>query len=58
MHRIVGLLPGREVAAGGSAGRGRNLQVVVIVDVAGRAKHVGVPSSQQESGRTVIELGI
>jgi len=34
VHRIVGLLPGREVALGVAAVRRANLQIVVIVDVA------------------------
>ena len=58
MNRVVGLLPGGEVAAGIPASCRRNLQVVVIVDVAGRARHIGVTSGKQESGRAVVELGI
>jgi len=53
---IIGLLPGRQVAAGISAIRRRNLEVVVVVDVAGRAGNIGVPICQQKSSRCVIEV--
>lgn len=36
---------------------GGNLQIVVVVDVAGGAGHVGVSVRQQKSGRAVIECG-
>lgn len=42
MRRIVGLLPGGEMAAGVAAIRGSNFQIVVVVDVASDASHVGV----------------
>lgn len=48
MHWIVRVLPGCQVTAGISAiGRG-NLQVVVIVDVALLAGHVGVPRRERK----------
>ena len=37
VHRIVGLLPGAQVAAGVTAIRRSNLQIVIVVDVALRA---------------------
>jgi len=54
---IVGLLPGSEMATGvATIGRG-NLQVVIVVDVATGARHVGVAGRQWESRGAVIELG-
>ena len=54
---IVGLLPGRQVATGvATIGRG-NLQIVIVVDVATGARHVGVAGRQWESRGAVIELG-
>jgi len=55
VHRIVGALPGRQMAAGISAVRRRDGQRVIIVDVAQSAGHVRVAIGQQESGRAVIE---
>ena len=55
MHGIVGFLPSGKVALGVAAIRGRNLQIVIVVDVAGGAWNVGVAIGQQESGRAVIE---
>ena len=46
---IIRLLPGRQMATGISAIRRRNLQVVVIVDVALRARNIGMPVRQQKS---------
>ena len=64
MCRIVGLLPGGEVAAGIPAIRGCNLQSVVIVDVALRAGgyfsrrgHL-VRVRQRETGGAVIKRRI
>jgi len=61
VNRIVRLLPSREVAAGVAAVRRRNLQVVVIVDVAlsasghlaGRCHLVRV--GEWKTGRAVVE---
>ena len=55
VDRIVGLLPGGQVAARVAAVRGRNLESVVIVDVALRALEIGVTVCQRESGGAVIE---
>jgi len=53
---IVGLLPGGEVAAGITAVRGRDGEVVIVVDVAGSARHVGMAVGQREAGAAVIKL--
>jgi hypothetical protein len=42
MHRIGRGLPGRQMATRVAAVRRRDRQVVIIVDVAGSAGHVGV----------------
>jgi len=55
---IVRLLPGCQVAAGISAVRWRNHQVIVVPDVARKAGHVGVALRQQESCGGVIKLGV
>jgi hypothetical protein len=52
---IIGLLPGGEMAARCAASRGRNLQVVVVVDMAGSAGHVGVAVGQKEPGGAVVK---
>ena len=48
VHRIVRLLPGGQVALRISAIGGRNRQIVIVVDVARSAGHVGMSSGQQE----------
>lgn len=53
---IVGVLPSREVAAGVPAIRWGDLQVVVVVDVAGSARNIGVAVGERETGRVVIEF--
>ena len=58
VHRIVCLLPGGQVAARIAAGVRGDLQIVVIVDVAGSAGHVGVAVRQQEPGGAVVERDI
>jgi hypothetical protein len=57
MNRIGCLLPCGEMALRVSAIGGGNLQIVVVVDVAGSAGHVGVSVRQQKSGRAVVECG-
>ena len=42
MHWIVCLLPRREVATGVAAIRGRDLEIVIVIDVAARAGDVGM----------------
>ena len=58
VHGIVRLLPRCQVAAGRAAGSRRDLQIVIVVDVARGARHVGVPVGQQETCGAVIELGV
>jgi hypothetical protein len=55
VSRVFGLLPGGEVAAGIAAIGRSGLQVVVSVDVAGRAGNIGVAVDQQETGDAVVE---
>jgi len=45
------------MAAGVAAVGGSNLQIVIIVDVAGRTGNVGVAIGEKESGRAVIKDG-
>jgi len=56
VHRIIGLLPGAQVATGISAVRGSDLQIVIVIDVARRAGNIRVPGRQQESRRAVIKF--
>jgi len=58
MHRIVRLLPGGQMALRIAAIALRNRQVVIVIDVAGDARNVGMPVGQQKSSGTVIELGV
>lgn len=51
MVRVRGLLPGREMAARVSAIRRRNLQIVVVADMAARARNIGVPIGQRKANR-------
>lgn len=55
VDRRRSLLPFCEVTTGIAAVSRRNLQVVVVVDVAGSARNVGVAIRQQKSGGAVIE---
>lgn len=56
MGWIVGLLPPRQVALRISAICRRNLQVVIIVDMASRARSCRVAERQWESRRIVIKI--
>ena len=56
VDRILRLLPGGEVASGISAIRQRDLQIVVIVDVARGARHSSVTVRQREARGAVIKL--
>ena len=55
MHRVVRIIPVRQVAAGGAAGARRNLQIIVVVDVARSAGHIRVALREQEPCRAVIK---
>ena len=55
VHRIIGLLPGGQVALRISAIRGSNRQVVIVVDVASRARDIRVSGGQRKSRGVVIE---
>lgn len=56
VRRIIGLLPSREVAPGVPALGRTNLQIVVVVDVAGNAGHVGVTICERKARCAVIEF--
>lgn len=56
MCRVIRLLPLRQVALRVPAVRRRNLEIVIVVDVAGSARHIRVAVGQQESRRSVIEI--
>ena len=43
VHWVVRILPSRQMAARGSASIWRNLQIVVVIDMARSARHVRVP---------------
>jgi hypothetical protein len=55
VHRIIRGLPSGQMAAGISAIGWSNRQIIIVVDVARCAGHVGVPIGQQESRRGVIK---
>ena len=55
MHRIVGLLPGRQVAARIAAIGGSNRQGIIIIDVAQVAGHIGMAIGEQKAGGAVVE---
>ena len=57
MHGIVGLLPVGQVATRITAVGGGDLQIVIVVDVALCAGHVGVTIRQRESGARVVKGG-
>ena len=56
VHRIIGLLPGGQMASGIPAIRRRGRQIVIVVEVAGGARHIRMAIGQQKPGRAVIEL--
>ena len=55
VNRIGSLLPLGKVAAGVAAIRRSNLQIVIVVEVAGSAGNVGVSVGKKKAGRAVIE---
>jgi len=58
VYGIGGLLPGGQVASRVPAIVQRGRQIVIVVDMAEGASHVGMALGQRESGRAVVELGI
>ena len=56
MHRRRGLTPRSQVASGIATVRGRNLQIVVVVDVAQLAGHVRMAIGEWKSRGAVVEL--
>jgi hypothetical protein len=56
VYRVVRLLPGCEMALRVSAVRWLRRQIVVSVDVAQSALHVGVSLCQREASRAVVEV--
>jgi hypothetical protein len=57
VRRVICLLPSRQVAAGVAAIGWRDLEIVIIVDMAGGASQISVPVGQQEPRGAVIEFG-
>jgi hypothetical protein len=58
MDRIIGLLPGGQMASGISAIGRSDRQIIVIVYMTKGAGHVRVAIGQQKTGRAVVELGV
>ena len=54
-HGSRGLLPGGQMALRVAAIGRRDRQIVVVVDVAQRTGHVGMPAGQREPRRAVVE---
>jgi hypothetical protein len=55
VHRIIGLLPGRQMAAGVAATVQRGRQVIIVINVARSAGHGGMPIGKWEPCYAVIE---
>ena len=53
---IVGLLPVGQMALRIAAVGRSDRQIVIVVDMAERARHIGMAVGEQKSGRAVIEL--
>jgi len=58
VRRIIGLLPSRQMAARIPAIGRRNHQVIVVINMAGSARHVGMPIRQQKTRLCVVKGGI
>lgn len=65
MRRVIGLLPGAQMASGIPAVRRQGRQAVIVVDVAGSTgrhfaavSHEGVRVRQREPERGVVELAV
>jgi len=55
MHRIIRLLPGRQMAPGVAAAVQRGRQIIIVIDMAGSAGHAGMTIGQRESCCAVVE---
>jgi hypothetical protein len=55
MHRIICLLPGRQMAAGVAAAVQRGRQVIIVIHMARSAGHAGMPIREWEPCYAVIE---
>jgi hypothetical protein len=55
VHRIIRLLPGRQMAARVPATVERRRQVIIVINVAGSAGHTGMPIGKWEPCYAVIE---
>ncbi len=55
MHRIRGALPSRQMASRIPAIGRRDHQVIVVVNMARSAGHVGMPIGQHKPGRAVVK---
>jgi hypothetical protein len=58
MDRIVGALPGAQVAAGVATVRRLNVQAEIAVYVAQSALHVGMPVGQRKARGAMIEFAV
>ena len=58
VHRIVGLLPGCQVALRIAAIGRSDRQIVVAVDMAESASYIRVPIGEQEASGAMVELGV
>ena len=58
MDWIVRLLPGRQVTTRSAASGCRNIQAVVVVHMAGRARNVRMAVSEREAKGVVIEFSV
>ena len=57
MNGIIGFLPRRQVASRGAASRRGNLQIVIVIDVAGRTKNRCVKAGERESRAGMVQRG-
>jgi hypothetical protein len=57
VYRIIRLLPGRQMAARIPAIGRRSRQTIVIIEVAGGARHVSMPIRQQEARQRMVKGG-
>jgi len=56
VRRVIGLLPVRKMTARISAVGGGNLQIVVVVEVAGRARYVGVTGGERKTHGGMVKF--